>query len=254
MQIQLIRHATLLVQFGGRRLLIDPMLSPAKAMDPIPNSASARRIPMVELPLDDAALADLLATLDGVLVTHLHRDHWDDRAQALIPKTVPVLCQPGDEETFRAAGFVTVLPVEDTITWAGIDIQRTGGQHGTGELGRLMGPVSGFVLRAPEEATLYIAGDTIWCADVAKALTGHAPDVAVLNAGAAQFLQGDPITMTTADVISVCQAAPQTDVVAVHLETINHCGLTRAQLASGVAAAGLSERLTIPRDGDTLTR
>ena len=147
MQLQLIRHATLLIQFGGRRLLVDPMLSPAEAMDPIPNAANALRIPMVELPLDDAALADLLATLDGVLVTHLHRDHWDDRAQALLPKTVLILCQPGDEETFEGAGFATVLPVEDRIKWAGIDIQRTGGQHGTGELGRLMGPVSGFVLR-----------------------------------------------------------------------------------------------------------
>ncbi len=254
MQLQLIRHATLLIQFGGRRLLVDPMLSPAEAMDPIPNAANALRIPMVELPLDDAALADLLATLDGVLVTHLHRDHWDDRAQALLPKNVPILCQPGDEETFEAAGFAAVLPVEDGITWAGIDIQRTGGQHGTGELGRLMGPVSGFVLRAPEELTLYIAGDTIWCDDVAKALTGHAPNVVVLNAGAAQFLQGDPITMTAADVISVCQAVPQADVIAVHMETINHCGLTRAQLASEVAAAGLSERVTIPHDGDTLTR
>jgi L-ascorbate metabolism protein UlaG (beta-lactamase superfamily) len=117
-----------------------------------------------------------------------------------------------------------------------------------------MGPVSGFVLRAPEEPTLYIAGDTIWCDEVAKALTDHAPDVVVLNAGAAQFLQDDPITMTSADVISVCQTAPQADVITVHMETINHCGLTRAQLASEVAAAGLSGRVAIPHDGDTLTR
>ena len=60
--------------------------------------------------------------------------------------------------------------------------------------------------------------------------------------------------MTSADVISVCQTAPQADVIAVHMETINHCGLTRAQLASEVAAAGLSGRVTIPHDGDTLAR
>lgn len=56
MEIQLLRHATLLVTFGGKRLLIDPMLSPAGALDPMGNAADTRRIPLVELPLSEAEL------------------------------------------------------------------------------------------------------------------------------------------------------------------------------------------------------
>jgi hypothetical protein len=41
--------------------------------------------------------------------------------------------------------------------------------------------------------------------------------------------------------------------VAVHMEAINHCVLTRAALASSVAAAGLSDRVWIPRDGESRT-
>jgi hypothetical protein len=49
---------------------------------------------------------------------------------------------------------------------------RTGGRHGTGEIGEKMGPVSGYVLRGPGEPVVYIAGDTVWCPEVAAALAG----------------------------------------------------------------------------------
>lgn len=77
--------------------------------------------------------------------------------------------------------------------------------------------------------------------------------VTVVNAGAAQFLQGDPITMTTADILNVCQSAPQTEVVAVHMEAWNHCLLTRRELHEAMASAGLAGRVRIPQDGAWLT-
>lgn len=252
MEVRLLRHATLLVTVGGRRLLVDPMLSPAGAMDPVANAGDDRRIPLVDLPLDEAALAAFLATVDGVLVTHTHRDHWDARAAELLRRDLPLFCQPPDAATFAAAGFTAVTPVEETARWGDITLARTGGHHGTGEIGRRMGPVSGFVLRAAGEPALYIAGDTIWCPEVVNALGAHRPDVVVLNAGAAQFLTGDPITMTADDVIAVCEAAPAARAIAVHLETVNHCRLTRAALRAALDAAGLAGRVSIPADGERI--
>jgi len=55
--------------------------------------------------------------------------------------------------------------------------------------------------------------------------------VIVVNAGGARFLEGDPITMMPQDVIHVCKAAPHAQVIAVHMEAINHCLLTRGELA-----------------------
>ena len=57
-------------------------------------------------------------------------------------------------------------------------------------MAEMLAPVSGFVLRAKGEAALYIAGDTVWCEDVRKALREYDPKVIVVNAGAAQFLEG----------------------------------------------------------------
>jgi len=253
MEVQLLRHATLLVTIGTRRLLIDPMLSPKDAMDPVGHAGDDRRIPLVDLPMDEVSLVGLLATVDGVIVTHTHRDHWDARAAELLPADLPLFCQPSDAALFTSAGFTAVTPVEETATWDGITMTRTGGQHGTGEIGQRMGLVSGFVLRAAGEPTLYLAGDTIWCPEVEAALVTHRPDIAVLNTGAAQFLVGDPITMADGDVIAVCQVAPELRAIAVHLEVINHCRLARVDLRAALDEAGLAERVQIPADGERIT-
>lgn len=247
MQIQLVRHATLRVLMGGHSILVDPMLSVKEAMDPIQNADNTRRIPLVDLPFSPL---EILKDVDLVLVTHTHRDHWDAAATEIVPKTLPIACQPEDETKFREWGYADVRPVHNSIEFNGLTIARTGGQHGTGDLARQMAPVSGFVLQAANEPTLYIAGDTIFCADVARALEQYNPQVTVVNAGAAQFIMGDPITMTSADVVNVCHSAPHSKIVAVHMEAINHCHLKRAHLEAALDREGLKARVLIPKDGE----
>jgi L-ascorbate metabolism protein UlaG (beta-lactamase superfamily) len=250
--LRLLRHATLLLRHPAGTLLVDPMLSRAEAMDPVANAPVERRIPMVELPAGDAELARLLAGVDAVLVTHTHRDHWDARARDLLRRDLPIFCQPPDAATIREQGFTAVQPVDGQAGWRGGTILRTGGRHGEGEIGRRMGVASGYLLRLPGAPSLYIAGDTIWCAEVEDVLRRERPDVIVVNAGAARFLTGGPITMTADDVLAVCAAAPSARVVAVHLEAINHCLLTRAELHAALAAAGVASRVAIPDDGAEL--
>ncbi len=115
-----------------------------------------------------------------------------------------------------------------------------------------MGPVSGFVVQPGGSPSLYVAGDTIWCDEVEEALLAHRPDVIVVNAGAARFLEGDPMTITAEDVAKVCRAAPEARVIAVYMEAINHCLLTRADLAEALDEWELADRVEIPDDGETL--
>lgn len=246
MEIRLVRHATLVVNVGGKYLLVDPMLSPPGAMPPIPNTPNERPNPLVGLPEID------LSVVDAVLVTHTHADHFDGAAVEKIRKNLPLLCQPEDEEKFSSDGFSNVHPVHDSAVWEGIEVRRTGGRHGTGEIGTRMAPVSGFVLRAPGEPTLYVAGDTIWCPEVEDALEQHRPDIAIVNAGAARFNEGDPITMDAKDVAEVVRHAGGSTVVAVHMETINHCLLGREELRSSLASMGVSGSILVPEDGERM--
>ena len=245
MRLRLLRHATLVVEFAGRKLLVDPMLSAPGAMPAIENSPNPRPNPLAPLPVP---LTEIFQDLDAVLITHIHRDHWDEAAARDLPKDVPLLCQPEDEAKLRGQGFTRVQPLQTGLIWNALEVTRTGGQHGTGEIGRKMAPVSGFVLRGPGEDPLYIAGDTIWCSEVQQAIQQFRPAAIVVNAGAARFLEGDPITMAAADVISVCRAAPQAKVVAVHMEAINHCLLTRQQL--GAEARNAGAQVIIPGEGE----
>jgi L-ascorbate metabolism protein UlaG (beta-lactamase superfamily) len=251
-RIRFVRHATFVFEVDGLEVMVDPMLAPAGTAEPIASTPNQRRNPLVDLPLDDEETQGLLEEIDAVLVTHTHNDHWDGRARDLIPKQTPVLCPPEDEDRIKAAGFQEVVPVHDEVEWRGLRVTRTGGRHGTGEIGRRMAPVSGFVVGNEGSPSLCIAGDTIWCPEVEEALGVHGPDVIVVNAGAARFLEGDPITMTAEDVVRVCRALPDARVVAVHMEAINHCLLTRAELEEELRKESLVKRVKIPADGETL--
>jgi L-ascorbate metabolism protein UlaG (beta-lactamase superfamily) len=248
MQIQLLRHATLMVSINGKTLLVDPMLSDAEVMAPIINSPNERRNPLVAI----TAPPDFLVKMDAVVLTHTHRDHFDDAAAQRLPKEKPVFCQPADEVKLQGLGFVQVYPVVDTTQWEGITIMRTGGEHGTGEIGQQMAPVSGYVLQAQGEPALYIAGDTVYCTVVEDVLRVQQPAIVVVNAGGARFRVGEPITMTAADVAEVCRQVPKAKIVAVHMEAINHCLLSRAELRAYVAEQGLTRQVVIPADGESV--
>ncbi len=247
MRIRLVRHATLFIEYAGRTLLIDPMLDDVGARPPIQNSPNPKNNPLVPLPF---AVGEFLGAVEAVIVTHTHSDHWDAAAERLLPKPVPLFGQPEDEAKFQAAGFTAVRPIQKSLQWNEINIARTGGQHGTGEIAKKMAPVSGFVLRADDEPTLYIAGDTIWCSAVQDALDIHEPEVIVLNAGGAKFLEGNPITMSPLDVVTVCRKAPKVKLVAVHMDAINHCLVTREDLGFQLEAERVRERVKIPVDGE----
>lgn len=253
MRIELVRHATLIVELAGRRLLIDPQLDPPEARPPIEGTPRSRRNPLVALPAPPNRYVE---GIDAALISHTHSDHLDPTAIELLPWGLPLLVQPEDSEALRAHGFtaVTPVPADTPHDLGGIRVSRTSGRHGTGEVGEAMGPVSGFVLDAPGEPTLYVAGDTIWCDEVATAIERHAPDVVVVNAGGARFNTGDPITMTAADVIETARHAPGAQILPVHMEAINHCLETRDELAEAIAAAGFDydDRVHIAVDGESI--
>jgi hypothetical protein len=218
-RLQLLRHATLLVDLADVRLLVDPMLSEPGDIPPIPNSPNDRESPLVAMPSVDL-------DHDAVLVTHRHRDHFDDAARERLPDDVPLYCQPVDADAFRDEGFTDVPPVEDEATFRDLDLYRTPARHGHGELAEQMAPVSGFVLDGDQRLydSVYPKGFNGTPPDWSgETLSADGPADTPVNAWDKHY-EGDPITMDADDVAAVrAHVDDGVPVIADHMDAINHC-------------------------------
>lgn len=255
MKITQIRNATLIVEYAGKKFLVDPMLAPKHTYPGFPGTPNNHlRNPTVELV---TPMVDILA-VDAVIVTHTHLDHWDHSAQFLIPKTLPVFVQDeSDAQIVQSAGFNDVRILGDHSRFEDVALTKTQGQHGSDAalavFGSRLGEVSGVIFKHPDEKSVYLAGDTVWNDYVKSNLAKYLPDVVILNSGDAQFLRVGPIIMGKDDVLSVHQAAPNATLVATHMEGVNHALLKRTELREFAAQHGIAQCLRVPEDGETIT-
>jgi L-ascorbate metabolism protein UlaG (beta-lactamase superfamily) len=246
MQLQLIRNATLKLRYGGRTILVDPDFGPLHSRRSFTGRSPN---PMVELPLP---IADILAAVDLVIVSHLHADHFDEVAKAALPKHLPLLCQLGDEGKIAEAGFESVTPLEHFLRIGSIVLKRHPAQHGTGAVIDKMGSVMGFSLEAPGEPTLYWCGDSVLHPPLREAVAATDPDVIVAHSCGARWDE-TLIVMDAGQTLDLCEAAPRTTVVAAHMEALDHATVDRAALRQAAAARGIPPgRLLIPADGETI--
>lgn len=259
-EIQHIRNATMKVTYGETTFLIDPMLADKGTYPGFENTyRSNLRNPLVELPI---SAEEAIEGIDAVIVTHTHLDHWDDAAQKLLPKGIPLFVQnAADAETIRSQGFEDVRILEGSAEFGGVTLHKTGGQHGSDalyavpELAKILGEVMGVIFEAEGHETTYIVGDTVWRDEVVRSLDRYRPDVIVLNTGAAEVsgFGGDPIIMGKEDTLRVHRAAPEATIVAVHMDAVNHMTLSREELAAFVKSEGIEEHISIPADGEIIS-
>lgn len=254
MKITQLRNATLIVQFGEVHLLVDPMLAQRGQLPSLKFvTRSRQRNPLVELP--DTA-AEHLERVTHCLITHCQKGHFDhlDRAAVrwLRERGTPVLCMAEDADYLRRLRLnVQVLASDEAGAFFGGSVRAIPCLHGEGFVGRLMAHGYGYFMRIPGEPSLYLAGDTLLTDEVRDCLQELQPDVSVLPAGGAEFDIGGPIIMGQADILAALRLSRGV-VVANHLEALDHCPVTRADLLEAAASCQLSERLRVPLDGETL--
>lgn len=175
MRIQLIRSATLHLEYAGKRLVIDPYLAAKHTM---PSYAGKSLNPLVNL---KCSPNEVIEGADMTIISHLHSDHFDPVAQNLLPKGMPILCQPEDEPAIKAKKFSKVISVLNRITWNEITVTRTHCEHGSGKVLKEMGNASGFVFQAENEPTIYWPGDTIWCEAVMDVINQIQPKIIITH-------------------------------------------------------------------------
>ena len=257
LEVQQIRNATLKIRYADTTFLIDPMLAKKGSYPGFPGTyRSELRNPLIELPMP----AEEVMKADAVIVTHTHLDHWDDAAQSLLPKNMPIFAQhEADAALIRRQGFTNVRVYGEDTEFGGVRITRTGGQHGTDamyqvpQLANLLAEASGIVFQAPGHKTVYLAGDTIWRPEVDAALARFKPEIIILNTSYAKVngYENDSIVMGKDDVAKAYRVAQNAIIVTTHMDAVNHATLSRAELRDFIQVQGWQTRVLVPDDGQS---
>jgi L-ascorbate metabolism protein UlaG (beta-lactamase superfamily) len=250
MNIKQIRNATLIVEYAGKKFLIDPMLAEKGTYPPFPNSPRQdQNNPLVSLP---TSIENIIQNIDAVIVTHLHLDHFDEAAQKILPKEIKMFVQNEEDATeVRNVGFQNVEVLQEDTVFEGIQLIKTKGEHGRGEILKLAGLVCGVVFRHPSEKTLYVAGDTVWYDAVQEVISTNKPEIIVVNGGDNQFFEGGSLIMGKEDIYEVYKAAPNAKIIVSHMEAVNHWNLSKKELKSFIDEKEISSTVLVPEDGES---
>ncbi|MFI8218714.1 MBL fold metallo-hydrolase [Streptomyces sp. NPDC085932] len=203
LDVHFIGNATVLLTYGPLTLLTDPNFLHRGQYAYLGYGLLSRRLTEPALDVHE------LPRLDGIVLSHLHGDHWDRRARRHLDHTVPILTTP------HAARRLRVLHrfprTAGLRTWTSLTLERGGaqvtvtalpGRHaGHPALRGLLPPVMGSMLEfgptaGPPRLRLYVSGDTV-LHDGLDEITRHFPsaDLAVLHLGGTTLPGGFVVTM-----------------------------------------------------------
>jgi len=164
-EMTFVGNATTLLRLGSFTLLTDPNFVSAGRRVHLGYGAWTRRL------RDPAMTMDELPPLDGVVLSHLHGDHFDRVARAELPNSMPIFTTPQARRRLRRWRFDDVhgLPTWETYDWTRgreqLRITAVPGRHGPGPAARLLPDVMGSVLELLVDGVcrlrIYITGDTL---------------------------------------------------------------------------------------------
>ncbi len=241
--------STAVIELGGLRLIIDPTFDPpGEAPDGLPRRTAGPAIAVEEL-----------GRIDVALVSHdQHPDNLDGGGRALL-RDVPLVLTTQEGAARLGGGARGLAPFEATTVDAPggepLTITALPAQHGPTGADEVMGTVIGFLVSGSGCPSLYISGDNASIDVVGEIATrvGRV-DVAILFTGAAsipQYLDGAPLTLTSADAVQAARVLGARAVLPMHYHGWSHYQEGSESLVEAFAAAGLEDVLVVVAPGKT---
>ena len=253
MKVTYLGTASVLLEYGGLRIITDPVLdSPGRSYSFGPWYAPKSWFASTR---DYAAPLSVkkLGSLDVALISHdQHADNLDEAGRLLLASVPFVITNPHAARRLRATG----LSAGESTAVDGVTITAVPARHGPRFTPQVT-QVTGFLLTAEGEPTVWISGDTVLSPELRAALPTLRADVAIIHCGGVTFPKA-PIfgrmvfTFDAAHVVEAIGLLEPQVVIPVHRNGWAHFE-PESGLRAAIDAAGLSARTRFLELGETTT-
>ncbi|WP_040338775.1 MBL fold metallo-hydrolase [Candidatus Blastococcus massiliensis] len=235
--------ATMLLRIGGFTLLTDPNFLHRGDRAHLGYGLRAKRL------TEPALQPTQLPALDGILLSHMHGDHWDRIATRSLPKGTPVVTTSEAATCLARRGFSGTADLQPWQTHEftrGTDTLRitaVPGVHGPGPLAKLLPSVMGSVVELIRDGGAvswrgYISGDTLYRPFLGEVLERCGPlDVLIPHLGGTKAL-GLTVTMDARQGADLVELLKPPVTVPVHYDDYDRF---RSPLGDFVAEVGRRE-------------
>ncbi|MEU4037931.1 MBL fold metallo-hydrolase [Streptomyces collinus] len=256
--LHFVGNATVLLRYGALTLLTDPNFLHRGERAHLGYGLVSRRLTEPALDVAD------LPRLDGVVLSHLHGDHWDRRARTGLARSVPVITTPHAARRLRTLqGFGRAGGLR---TWESCTLRRDDtqvritalpGRHALRPpLRGLLPPVMGSMLEfgpagGPVRVRMYVSGDTLLY-DGLDEIARRFPDadLAVLHLGGTQLPGGFVVTTDGLQGAELARRLDYRHVLPVHYDDYTVFRSPLQDFLTAATGLGLGERLVhCPRGG-----
>lgn len=223
--------------------------------------------------LDPAISLDDLPPLSAILLSHMHGDHWDRRAQAGLDSALPVLTTPHAASKLHHRGFDGAvgldtwqsrrIEVGDTVA----TVSAMPGRHGPmwAQKLRVLPPVMGTMVEfstadGPVDLRVYISGDTLMVDELREIPTRFPEiDTGVVHLGGTTLPFGQNprfgamVTMDGRQGTDAMECIDPREVLPVHFEDYGVFASPLSDFTRAMTQRGLGDRITHVGRGETVT-
>jgi L-ascorbate metabolism protein UlaG (beta-lactamase superfamily) len=231
---------TVLIEYGGVRLLTDPTFDPAgEYPGAVPLTKTA----------GSPVSADQVGQVDAVLLSHdEHADNLDTAGRAFVKQAPLTLTTPSGAE--RLGGHARGLEPWQTVELPRPDggtLSVTGAPalHGPEGSQPVVGDVTGFILSGEGLPTVYVSGDNASVELVREIAGRYSIDTAILFAGAVRppMFNGEPLTLDADRAVEAAKLLNAPRVLIAHVDSWAHFSEDLGHTVAAFDDAGLGDRL-----------
>jgi len=252
--IRFIGTATVLIQFGGYRILTDPNFLHQGDHVHLGYGLISKRL------TEPAMYIDELPPLDFVVLSHYHGDHFDRIAEERLDKATPIITTVHAARRLARRGFRETHGLEQ---WNSLDLVKPGaeplrltampGKHGPGIVAHALPPVIGSLLEFGRDNPfrLFISGDTL-IHDEFRKIPERVSDihVALLHLGGTRVL-GIMVTMDAVQGVEAVRILQPETAIPVHYNDYAVFKSPLEDFQRAIKEAGFEDRVRYLRHGET---